>query len=242
MPRTCWRCLRDAPPHSAFTFSRRWRQTIVNSSQGSRPHKGRFRARDNWEEPPMAKPLLVSLAALLMPGGCAGTVATSSTSPAAQALMVAAALTRRAGLGCLCRSCTTTRPSRWRRSAATGSASAPRRSPSWSTMMRLPTALVVRTTTRPKGLHRRGRDLVRRRGHGPASASPPRGGVLLDMSLASASSASPHRVGEADEALKQRLWGMLHLTSLLELKPDEAEALPAVAPIGKFLPGWNSGK
>jgi hypothetical protein len=52
----------------------------------------------------------------------------------------------------------------------------------------------------------------------------------------------PYRVGEADEALKQRLRGMLHLTSLLELKPDEAEALPAVAPIGKFLPGWNSGK
>ncbi len=38
----------------------------------------------------MAKPLLVSLAALLMLGGCAGTVATSSTSPAAQALVAAA--------------------------------------------------------------------------------------------------------------------------------------------------------
>jgi hypothetical protein len=44
-------------------------------------------------------------------------------------------------------------------------------------------------------------------------------------------------VGEADEALKQRLWGMLHLASLLTLKPDEAEALPKIASTGKFLPG-----
>ena len=48
----------------------------------------------------MAKPLLVSLAALLMPGGCAGTVATSSTSPAAQALMAAAERLLAAGARC----------------------------------------------------------------------------------------------------------------------------------------------
>ena len=52
--------------------------------------------------------------------------------------------------GCRARSCTTIRPSRWRRSAATGSASAPGPLPSWSAIICSATASVglARVTTR----------------------------------------------------------------------------------------------